>query len=313
MGAVGGDSVGVGLPATRGQGRETRAANGFQRVGDQIWAAADMRAKGFLFGATSGRTTLAGEGLQHQDGHSQLAASAVPNLYSYDPAFSYEIAVIIRDGLKRMYEQQENVFYYLTVQNEPYPQPAMPEGVEEGILRGLYKFRACENAGGRPRIHLFGSAAILMEALKAQEMLEKEYGVAADVWSATSYTLVRREALDTERWNMLHPGERPRKPYITQLLEGEPWPIVAASDYVKLVPDQIARWAPAGMLTLGTDGFGRSEARAQLRDFFEVDARHIAWAALVKLAEGGKVKAEVLAQARKALSIDASKANPRVS
>ncbi|MHC4065987.1 MAG: pyruvate dehydrogenase (acetyl-transferring), homodimeric type, partial [Planctomycetota bacterium] len=235
---------------------------GFQRIGDSIWANADARGRGFLVGATAGRTTLAGEGLQHQDGHSHLLASAVPNLQSYDPAFAYELAVIIRDGIHRMFERHEDIFYYLTVQNEPYPQPPMPEGAADGILQGLYKFRPATDPGERPRVHLFGSGAILREALAAQELLADEFHVAADVWSATSYTLLRREALEVERWNRLHPGEPAGTPLITALLQAEPWPVVAATDYVKAIPDQVARWVPGGLCPLGTDGFGRSESRS---------------------------------------------------
>jgi len=283
---------------------------GFQRIGDSIWANADARGRGFLVGATAGRTTLAGEGLQHQDGHSHLLASTVPSLQSYDPAFAYEIAVIVREGIFRMFQNHEDVFYYLTVQNEPYPQPAMPEGVEEGILKGLYKFRPAVDPGYRPRVHLLASGAILREALAAQDLLAEQFDVAADVWSATSYTLLRREALEAERWNRLHPELPPRTPYVTAALEAEAWPVVAASDYMKAVPDQVARWIPNGLHTLGTDGFGRSESRARLREHFEVNARHIAVAALYELARRGSLGADRVRQAIDRLGIDPEKPNP---
>jgi pyruvate dehydrogenase E1 component len=283
---------------------------GFQRIGDMVWAAGDARCRGFLVGCTSGRTTLAGEGLQHQDGHSHILASTVPNVVTYDPAFAYEIAVIVRDGIKRMYQDREAILYYITVQNEPYPQPAMPEGVEEGILKGLYKCRVAQNAKGKPRVHLFGSAAILREALKAQELLGEQFGVAADVWSATSYKTLRSEALACERWNMLNPDKEPRVPYVTQVLADEPWPVVATSDYMKSWPEQIARWVPGGLYALGTDGFGRSEARAELRDYFEIDARYTAFAALQQLARCGKFEKSKLRAAAKSLEIDPNKPDP---
>jgi pyruvate dehydrogenase E1 component len=283
---------------------------GFQRIGDLIWAAADQRTKGFLLGATSGRTTLAGEGLQHQDGHSHLAASLIPNVITYDPAWSYEIAVIIRDGIRRMYEEGEEVFYYLTLQNEPYAQPPMPEGAEEGILKGMYKYRACPDPADRPRIHLFGSASILRETLRAQEILGERFGIAADVWSLTSYKELRREALAARRWNLFHPGEKKRIPYVASQLEGEPWPVVAASDYVRLVPEMIAPWIPGEYYVLGTDGFGRSEARGPLRRFFEVDAECIVVAALSSLMERGQIPAETVRKAITELGIDPEKIDP---
>jgi pyruvate dehydrogenase E1 component len=285
---------------------------GFQRVGDSIWAAADARTRGFLIGCTSGRTTLAGEGLQHQDGHSHVLASVYPNLQPYDPAFGHEIAVIILDGIRRMYHEREPVFYYITVTNEPYPQPAMPAGSREGILKGLYRFSPAPKPAGRPRVHLFGSGAILREALRAQEMLDAEYDVAADVWSATSYTLLRREALECERWNLLNPGEPPRVPYVARLLADEPFPVVATSDYMKSVPDMIARWVPGGMYPLGTDGFGRSESRSELRDYFEIDARYVTLAALQQLARRGAYPIESLPRAREALGIRPAKKSPAV-
>ncbi|MEO8604638.1 MAG: pyruvate dehydrogenase (acetyl-transferring), homodimeric type, partial [bacterium] len=285
---------------------------GFQRIGDLIWQHADARGRGFLVGGTAGRTTLAGEGLQHQDGHSQLLASVVPTVRAYDPAFAYEIAVIVQDGLRRMYEAGEPGFYYLTVYNEMYPMPPMPVGVEDGIRRGLYKLAPADNAGAAPRIHLFGSGAILREVLAAQALLA-ERGVAADVWSATSYTELRREALACARWNRLHPAAPPRLSYVAAQLADEPWPIVAATDYLKVVPDQIAPFVPAGLVALGTDGFGRSDTRAALRRFFEVDAAAIAVAALSELARRGALPAEVASRAIVELGVDAEATDPAVS
>ena len=287
---------------------------GFQRVGDLIWAFADQRGRGFLIGATSGRTTLLGEGLQHQDGHSHLLASTVPNCIAYDPTWAYEMAVIIQDGLRRMYQNREDIFYYITVHNENYPQAPMPAGVEDGILKGLYRFKKGPTARGRQRpylkAHILGSGAILREALRAQDMLAQKYRVSADVWSATSFKELRREALAAERWNMLHPEAPPRKPYIVQLLEKEEGPFVAVSDYMKTVPDQIARWVPGGLFALGTDGFGRSDTRESLRRFFEVDAESIVVAVLYQLARRGKVKQSLVSQAIQELGIDPEKADP---
>jgi pyruvate dehydrogenase E1 component len=282
---------------------------GFQRIGDLIWAAGDMRCRGFLVGATSGRTTLAGEGLQHQDGHSHLLALAVPNLLAYDPAFAYELAVIIREGIRRMYEEQEGVFYYITVTNENYPMPPMPKGVEEGILRGLYKCRASKMKSPKLRAQLLGSGAILNEVLKAQEMLA-EYHVAADVWSVTSYKELRRDLLDAERWNILHPSEKPRIPYVTQCFRNEPGVVVAASDYLRALPDGIAKAIPQRVIALGTDGFGRSESRRVLRDFFEVDARFVTLAALQGLALEGQIEPSVVTKAIADLQINPNKPDP---
>ena len=289
---------------------------GFQRIGDLIWAGADMRTRGFLLGATAGRTTLNGEGLQHQDGHSHLLASAVPNLLSYDPAFAFELAVIIREGIRRMYDEQEDMFYYITVMNENYPQPAMPddkETVKDGILRGMYKFRASQKKGAKLKTNLFGSGTIMNEVLKAQQMLEERYDVAADVWSVTSYTQLRRDGLDTDRWNMLHPNQPPRVPYVQQCVGQEPGIFVAASDYVKTLPDGIARWLPGPMIALGTDGFGRSESREALRDFFEIDARYVTLGALTLLARQGEISFEDVDEAMSDLEIDPEKANPRLA
>lgn len=288
---------------------------GFQRIGDLIWAAADMRTRGFLIGATSGRTTLAGEGLQHQDGHSHLLASSVPNIVTYDPAFAFELAVIIRDGIRRMYEEQEGVFYYLTVGNENYTQPPMPEGedVKEGILRGMYKFRPSQKSKAELHANLFGSGAIMNEVLKAQQMLEERYDIAADVWSITSYNELRRDALDVDRWNMLHPDEEPKVPYLKQCVGDTPSVFVAASDYVKALPDGLARWLPGPLISLGTDGFGRSDSREALRDFFEVDARYVTLGALTLLAREGEISFDDVEEAMSDLEIDPEKANPRIS
>jgi len=286
---------------------------GFQRIGDLIWAAGDARAKGFLLGGTSGRTTLAGEGLQHQDGNSQLFALAYPNCVSYDPAFAYEIAIIIQDGVRRMYVDQESIFYYLTVMNEQYAMPEMPSGAQEGILKGMYRFRAASRPDAPQRAQLFGSGAILPEVIKAQEILESKYNVSADVWSVTSYTELYREGHACERWNMLHPRETPRLPYVTRCLKDATGVLIAASDYVKAMPDAIDRWLPRPLTSLGTDGYGRSEARAALRDFFEVDYRYIIVATLAALARDGKLEASVVDQAIKAHNINAEKANPAVS
>jgi pyruvate dehydrogenase E1 component len=288
---------------------------GFQRIGDLIWAAADMRCRGFLVGGTAGRTTLAGEGLQHQDGHSHVLALPVPNLMAYDPAFAYEIAVIIQDGIKRMYVDQESIFYYLTVTNEPLPMPEMPQGehIREGILRGLYRFKASDAPDSKLRVQLLGSGTIMYEVLKAQTILKEKYGVAADVWSVTSYKQLYREANDCERWNMLHPGEPAKVPFVTQTLKDAPGPFIAASDYMKVLPESIAKFVPGQLVALGTDGFGRSESREALRDFFEVDAKHIVLAALGALAREKKISADPVKQAVRELEINPEKRNPAVS
>ncbi len=286
---------------------------GLQRIGDLIWAAGDMRCHGFLVGGTAGRTTLAGEGLQHQDGHSHLLAYPVPNLKAYDPAFAYEIAIIIEDGIRRMYKEQEDVFYYITVMNEPYPMPAMPAGVKEGILRGLYRFKAADDKKGKLRAQLLGSGAILPEVIKAQALLAEKFGVAADVWSVTSYKELHRDAHAAERWNRLHPGEKPRVPYVSACLQDAPGVLVAASDYMKALPDSIARWCPRRLVSLGTDGFGRSEGRRALRNFFEVDARFVTVAVLAELAREGQIKPDVVQKAVAELEINPEKADPAVS
>jgi len=283
---------------------------GLQRVGDLVWAAADMGAKGFLFGGTSGRTTLAGEGLQHQDGNSHLLAYPVPNLVTYDPAFAYEIAVIIRDGIKRMFEDQENIFYYITLMNENYAMPEMPKGAKEGILKGMYKFQASDKKTAKLKAQLLGSGTILNEVIKAAKILEDDYRVACDVWSVTSYKELRRDALEIERWNLLNPTKEQKQNYIQKTLEKEEGVFVAASDYVKALPDSIAKWFPRYLYSMGTDGFGRSESRAMLREFFEVDAKHIAFAALTALFREGKIQDKVLDKAEKELGIDPNKRNP---
>jgi pyruvate dehydrogenase E1 component len=282
---------------------------GFQRVGDLIWLAGDIRAKGFMLGATAGRTTLNGEGLQHQDGHSHLIAGTIPTLLTYDPAFAYELAVIVQDGMRRMYQEMEDIFYYITLYNENYVQAPMPEGVNEGILRGLYRFKPGVT-GKKFKAHIFGSGPIINSALKAQEILAKDYDVSADVWSATSYKLLRNDALETERWNRLHPTEKPKKAYVQTLLEKEKGVFVAVSDNVKLVADQIAPWIPGGLTTLGTDGFGRSESRENLRRFFEVDAESTVIATLHALARKGEIKPDVVARAIKDLGVSPEKSHP---
>ena len=283
---------------------------GMQRIGDFVWAAGDMRTKGFLIGGTAGRTTLNGEGLQHQDGHSHLLAYSVPNLVTYDPAFAFELAVIIRDGIKRMYEDKEDIFYYITVMNENYAMPEMPGNVKEGIVKGMYKFKASDKKNLKIKAQLFGSGTIMNEVLKAAAILEDDYKVAADVWSITSYKELRREALEVERWNLLNPNQTPKVSYISKLLANEDGVFVASSDYVKALPDSISKWFPLSLYSLGTDGFGRSESRAELRDFFEVDAKHIVLAALTGLAKAGKIKSTDLDKAMKKLGINPKKKNP---
>jgi pyruvate dehydrogenase E1 component len=281
---------------------------GFQRVGDLIWAAGDMRTRGFLLGGTAGRTTLNGEGLQHQDGHSHLIASSVPNCISYDPAFAYEIAVIVKEGLRRMYRDQESVFYYLTLMNGNYPMPPMPEGVEEGILKGLYRYQASATKKPKARAQLLGSGAILPGVIEAAAMLEK-YGVAADVWSVTSYVELQRDCNAVDRWNMFHPGETPKTSWVAQSFKDAPGVVVAASDYVKLLPNGIDHHIAQPFVALGTDGFGRSDSREALRDHFEVDARHVVAATLSALVRAGEIDLKVAQQAFKDLSINPEKAD----
>jgi pyruvate dehydrogenase E1 component len=281
---------------------------GFQRIGDLIWAFADSRGKGFLMGGTGGRTTLAGEGLQHQDGHSLVLSSTVPTCHSYDPAYAYEIAVIVQDGIRRMYQQMEDRFYYLMIYNENYAQPAMPEGAAEGILRGIYRFKPAES--GKAKVQLFGSGPIVNEALRAQKILAEKYQVPSDVWSVTSYNELRRDALEVERWNRLHPAEPERKPYLLDALKGVEGPIIASSDYMKVVADQIAPWLPGRLTALGTDGFGRSENREHLRKHFENGAEAIAAAALSRLARDGKFDKKRAQAAIAELGLDPESADP---
>jgi pyruvate dehydrogenase E1 component len=284
---------------------------GFQRIGDLMWLAGDIRAKGFLLGATYGRTTLNGEGLQHQDGHSLLLASTIPTVLAYDPAFGFEVATIIADGLQRMYVQGEEIYYFLTLYNEKYPMPPMPEGAREGVLKGLYKFKPAPEKA-KHHAQILGSGPIINEALRAQKILAENYGVAADVWSATNYKLLRNDALKAKRWNMLHPTETPRKSYLETLLAKEKGPFIAVSDNMKIVPDQIAPWVPGGLTTLGTDGFGRSDTRENLRRFFEVDAEMTVIATLTALAERGAIEKKVVAKAISDLNIAPEKAHAAI-
>jgi len=286
---------------------------GFQRVGDLIWAAADSRARGFLLGCTAGRTTLAGEGLQHQDGHSHLLACPHPTVVAYDPAFAYEVAVIVREGIRRMFVEQQDGMYYLTLGNESYNMPAMPAGAPDGILRGMYCLRPSAVADQRPRAALLGSGALINEALRAQTLLESDHGVAADVWSVTSYQQLYHDAVDTERWNRLHPEASPRTPYVAQCLGTDADVVVAVSDYTHMLPYSIARWVPAPLVALGTDGFGRSESRQALREHFEVNARHVVLATLDGLSRRGAVPPGAVSRAIERLDIDPEKANPRIA
>lgn len=285
---------------------------GFQRIGDLAWAAADMQCKGFMLGATAGRTTLAGEGLQHQDGQSTLLAYSIPNLMVYDPAFAYELAVIIRDGIYRMYEKQENIFYYITLMNENYEQPAMPKDAKEGILKGMYKFKVSEKKNAKAKANLLGSGTILNEVIKAAGILETDYDVASDIWSVTSYKSLHLDAQETERFNMFNPGKE-KLPYISEVTKNEKGVFVAASDYVQIQEDAIAKWLPGPLTSLGTFGFGRSEGRTSLRDFFEVDAKHIVYAALYSLVKNGFLPKEILKKAVKDLGINPEKPNPAKS
>ena len=286
---------------------------GFQRVGDLIWSFGDQRGRGFLLGATAGRTTLAGEGLQHCDGQSHLYAAAYPNCRAYDPAFAYEMAVIVRDGIERMYgPEPEDCFYYLTLYNETYPMPAMPDGVDDGIVRGLYRFRPAARAG-KHRAQILASGTAMLAALDAQVTLAEEFDVAADVWSATSYKVLRDEALGVERWNRLHPTDAPQVPYVTQCLGDVDGPVVAVTDFVKAVPDQIARFVPASFVSLGTDGFGYSDTRMALRRHFEVDAAHLVVAVLESLARQGDLKRERVAEAIRRYDLDPDRPDPRTT
>jgi pyruvate dehydrogenase E1 component len=279
---------------------------GFQRIGDLAWAAGDSRARGFLLGATAGRTTLNGEGLQHEDGHSHLMSATIPNCISYDPTFAYELAVIIQEGLRRMVQNQEDVYYYITLMNENYSHPALPQGAEQGILKGLYSFSKTKNA----QVHLMGSGVILREVIAAAELLEKDWGVFADVWSATSFTELRREGLECDRWNMLNP-EKPQKiNYVAQCLKEAKGPVIASTDYMKSFAEQIQRFVPNRFVALGTDGFGRSDSREALRDFFEVNRYYVTIAALKALSDEGKLPAAKVAEAVKKYKLNGNKPNP---
>jgi pyruvate dehydrogenase E1 component len=281
---------------------------GFQRVGDLAWAAGDSRARGFLVGGTAGRTTLNGEGLQHEDGHNHVYAATIPNCVAYDPTFGHEVAVIVQDGLRRMYAEQEDVFYYITVMNENYAHPGMPEGAREGILKGMYLFR--EGQGKGPRVQLLGSGTILREVIAGAELLEADFGIVADIWSCPSFTELKREAMAVERWNMLHPTEPQRTSYVETCLSGRAGPVIAATDYMRLFADQIRPYVPGRYKVLGTDGFGRSDYRVRLRDFFEVDRHWVAVAALKSLAEEGQVPAAKVAEAIAKYGLDPQKPAP---
>ena len=281
---------------------------GFQRIGDLAWAAGDSRARGFVLGATAGRTTLNGEGLQHEDGHSHLMSATIPNCVSYDPTFSYELAVIIQEGMRRMVQNQEDVYYYITLMNENYSHPEMPKGAEAGILKGMYAFSKSKAKG--PKVQLMGSGVILREVIAAAEMLEKDWGVSPDVWSVTSFTELRREGLDAERWNMLNPEKKPRLSYVAECLSGTEGPVISSTDYMKSFADQIRNFVPQRFVSLGTDGYGRSDSREALRSFFEVDRFYVVLAALKTLADEGKLPASKAAEAIKKYKIDANRPNP---
>jgi pyruvate dehydrogenase E1 component len=281
---------------------------GFQRVGDLAWAAGDSQARGFLIGATAGRTTLNGEGLQHQDGHSHILANTVPNCKSYDAAYSFELTVIIQDGVKRMYADKENCFYYLTTMNENYVQPAMPEGVEEGIIKGIYPFS--KGADAKLKVQLMGSGTILNEVREAATILRESFGIESDIWSLTSVNELTRDGQAVDRWNLLHPESAPKKAYITEQLEGSAGPVIIATDYMKNYAEQLRKYIERPLYVLGTDGFGRSDSRAALRKFFEVDRHFVVLAALKVLADEGKIKTSVLSQAIKTFAIDPDKPNP---
>jgi pyruvate dehydrogenase E1 component len=287
---------------------------GMQRTGDQVWAFGDTRGHGFLLGATAGRTTLNGEGLQHEDGHSHLISSVVPNCISYDPTFAYEVAVIVQEGLRRMVENQDDAFYYITLMNENYPHPAFPQAAREGILKGMYKLidggpAAAENKSA-PRAQLLGSGVILREVMAGAELLKKDWGVTCDVWSCPSFTELRRDGIAASRWNLLHPTEKPKQSYVEQCLAGTKGPVIASTDYMRTFADQIREFVPRRYKVLGTDGFGRSDSRENLRRFFEVNRHYVAVAALKALAEDGEVPAAKVAEAIKKYGIDAEKPAP---
>jgi len=281
---------------------------GFQRVGDLAWAAGDMQAKGFLMGGTAGRTTLNGEGLQHEDGHSHLQSATIPNCISYDPTFAYEMAVIIQDGMRRMYQDQESVFYYITMMNENYHQPAMPKGAEEGIRRGMYLLQ--KGGRGKKRVQLMGSGTILIEVMAAAELLKSDWGIDADLWSCPSFTELRRDGIDCERHNLLHPEAKPRVPYVAQCLDGHDGPVIASTDYMRAFPDQIRPYIDRSFTALGTDGYGRSDTRENLRRFFEVDRYYVVITALKALADEGVIKPEQVSKAIAQYNIDPDAPNP---
>jgi pyruvate dehydrogenase E1 component len=281
---------------------------GLQRVGDLAWAAGDMRCRGFLLGGTAGRTTLNGEGLQHEDGHSHLLAATIPNCVAYDPTFAYEVAVIIQDGLRRMFKDQEDVYYYITLMNENYSHPAMPKGAEEGIRRGMYLFR--EGSKQKPRVQLLGCGTILREVVAAADLLENDFGVAADIWSCPSFNELRREGLESERWNLLHPASKPRKSYVEECLARRDGPVVAATDYMRAFPEQIRPYVPKRYVCLGTDGFGRSDYRVALRKFFEVNRHYVTLAALKALADEGLLSTSKVEAAIAKYGINAEKPAP---
>jgi pyruvate dehydrogenase E1 component len=283
---------------------------GFQRVGALSCAAGDIRARGFLLGGTAGRTTLNGEGLQHEDGHSHLIAATVPNCIAYDPTFGYEVAVIIHDGMKRMFADQENVYYYITLMNENYRHPPMPDGAEDGIRKGLYLFRAADDTQAKARVQLMGSGTILREVIAAADLLRDDFGVAADIWSATSFSELRRDALAAERWSLLHPEAEPRQSYVAQMLDGRQGPVIASTDYMRSFPEQIRPFISSRFVTLGTDGYGRSDTRAKLRRFFEVNRHYVTVAALKALADEGAVPASAVSEAIGKYGIDTEKPCP---
>jgi pyruvate dehydrogenase E1 component len=284
---------------------------GFQRTGDQIWALADARGRGFMMGATAGRTTLTGEGLQHDDGHSHILASTIPNIRAYDPAYAYELAAVVRDGIERMYVKGEDVFDYVTLYNENYAQPKMPDGIGDGIIRGLYRLREAPDLGRKAhRARLLGSGSILAQVVAAQALLAEKFGIAAEVYSAPSFPLLRRDALAAERWNRLHPAETQRVPYVTTVLGPDGGPIIAATDWLKALPDMVSRWLPPYYTSLGTDGFGRSGTREDLRALFEIDPPHVAAATLVELARCGAMPADKAVAAIRELDIDPEKLDP---
>ena len=286
---------------------------GFQRIGDFLWAGGDMQARGFLIGATSGRTTLAGEGLQHQDGHSLISASTIPNCVSYDPTYAYELAVIIQDGLKRMITKQENIFYYITCMNENYTHPTIPKGCENGILKGMYLAKESKTNENKLKPQLMGSGAILREVLRARKMLEEDFGIASDVWSVTSFNELRRDALEKDRWNQLNPEKRKKISYLQSILKGKKGPFVAATDYMRIVPDQLERWIPGIYRTLGTDGYGRSDSRDALREHFEVNSKFIVITTLRALLDAGEIESKTITKAIKKYKIDVNKPNPEKS